>query len=245
MAEPHDLIRCVEGNIDIGFSIFEVLNRFHQDPLGHIGGVVFFKLNVGRAFHVGLGGRGDEFRMVAFGHLGQGLHLALDIDDHAGRFRKGPVADRLLHQAEPGAGSGGARLPAAPGSADHSADRGNLVLHLHEDAPLAGQHLGHEFRDLGGGGNGVSGDDRTAILLEIEHRPGALAEAMMIFKRNRLNMTWIESFPIPGSMRGYFFFVEMEAHQSDTRFRKAVGQLQKKVVRLEILGSFPAAVTVE
>jgi chorismate mutase/prephenate dehydratase len=72
-----------------------------------------------------------------------------------------------------------------------------------------------------------------------------LAEAMMIFKRNRLNMTWIESFPIPGSRRGYFFFVEMEAHETDSRFRKAVAQLQKKTVRLEILGSFPAAITVE
>jgi len=101
------------------------------------------------------------------------------------------------------------------------------------------------FAVIGGEPPERTGDDRTAILLEIEHRPGALAEAMMIFKRNRLNMTWIESFPIPGSKRGYFFFVEMESHQTDSRFRKAVGQLQKKTVRLEILGSFPAATTVE
>jgi chorismate mutase/prephenate dehydratase len=101
------------------------------------------------------------------------------------------------------------------------------------------------FAVIGGAPPDRTGDDRTAILLEIEHRPGALAEAMMIFKRNRLNMTWIESFPIPGSRRGYFFFVEMEAHETDSRFRKAVAQLQKKTVRLEILGSFPAAITVE
>jgi chorismate mutase/prephenate dehydratase len=101
------------------------------------------------------------------------------------------------------------------------------------------------FAVIGGTPPARTGNDRTAMLLEIEHRPGALAEAMMIFKRNRLNMTWIESFPIPGSKRGYFFFVEMEAHESDTRFRKAVGQLQKKTLRLEILGSFPAATMVE
>jgi chorismate mutase/prephenate dehydratase len=101
------------------------------------------------------------------------------------------------------------------------------------------------FAVIGGIAPERTGNDRTAILLEIEHRPGALADAMMIFKRNRLNMTWIESFPIPGSKRGYFFFVEMEAHETDSRFRKAVAQLQKKTVRLEILGSFPAAQTVE
>jgi chorismate mutase/prephenate dehydratase len=101
------------------------------------------------------------------------------------------------------------------------------------------------FAVIGGETPAKTGNDRTAVLLEIEHRPGALAEAMMIIKRNRLNMTWIESFPIPGSQRGYFFFVEMEAHESDSRLKKAVGQLQKKTIRLEILGSFPAAKTVE
>jgi chorismate mutase / prephenate dehydratase len=101
------------------------------------------------------------------------------------------------------------------------------------------------FAVIGGDTPERSGNDHTAVLLEIEHRPGALAEAMMIFKRNRLNMVWIESFPIPGSKRGYFFFVEMEAYPTDSRFRKAVAQLQKKTLRLEILGSFPAAETVE
>jgi chorismate mutase/prephenate dehydratase len=101
------------------------------------------------------------------------------------------------------------------------------------------------FAVIGGPTPERTGNDHTAILLEIEHRPGALAEAMLIFKRNRLNMVWIESFPIPGSKRGYFFFVEMEAHATDSRFRKAVAQLQKKTLRLEILGSFPAAHTVE
>ncbi|MEX0642158.1 MAG: prephenate dehydratase domain-containing protein, partial [Pirellulales bacterium] len=43
-----------------------------------------------------------------------------------------------------------------------------------------------------------SGKDKTALMFEIAHEPGALADAMAIFKRNRLNMTWIESFPIPG-----------------------------------------------
>jgi chorismate mutase / prephenate dehydratase len=90
-----------------------------------------------------------------------------------------------------------------------------------------------------------TGNDRTAILFQVEHRPGALADAMQIFKRSKLNLTWIESFPIPGSSRSYLFFVEMEAHETDARLRRAVAALQKKALRLEILGSFPAGTPVE
>ncbi len=91
-----------------------------------------------------------------------------------------------------------------------------------------------------------TGNDRTAMLFQVEHRPGALAEAMNIFKRNKLNLTWIESFPIPGTARGfYLFFVEMEGHQSDARLRRAVAALRRKSLRLEILGSFPATTVVE
>ena len=43
-----------------------------------------------------------------------------------------------------------------------------------------------------------TGNDRTAMLFQVEHRPGTLADAMVIFKRNKLNLTWIESFPLPG-----------------------------------------------
>ena len=90
-----------------------------------------------------------------------------------------------------------------------------------------------------------TGNDRTAMLFQVEHRPGALADAMMIFKRNKLNLTWIESFPIPGSNRGYLFFVEMEGHETDAQLRRAVATLKKKALRLEILGSFPATTPVE
>jgi chorismate mutase/prephenate dehydratase len=85
-----------------------------------------------------------------------------------------------------------------------------------------------------------TGNDKTAMMFEVEHRPGALADAMGIFKRNRLNLTWIESFPIPGGKRAYLFFIEMEGHENDARVRRATAALEKKTLRLEILGSFAA-----
>ena len=83
-----------------------------------------------------------------------------------------------------------------------------------------------------------SGKDKTALMFEITHEPGALADAMTIFKRNRLNMTWIESFPIPGSRGRYLFFVEFVGHHGEPRARKAIGAVKKKSLRLEVLGSY-------
>lgn len=84
-----------------------------------------------------------------------------------------------------------------------------------------------------------TGHDKTALMFQVEHRPGALAEAMNIFKRNRLNLTWIESFPVPGCRGAYYFFVEMEGHESESRVRRALVTLEKKTQRLELLGSYP------
>jgi chorismate mutase/prephenate dehydratase len=82
-----------------------------------------------------------------------------------------------------------------------------------------------------------SGRDKTAAMFEIAHRPGSLSDAIAIFKRNKLNLTWIESFPIA---RGeYLFFIELEGHEEDTAVRKALATLRKKTLRLEILGSYP------
>jgi chorismate mutase/prephenate dehydratase len=83
-----------------------------------------------------------------------------------------------------------------------------------------------------------TGGDKTALVVEIAHQPGALADAMAIFKRNRLNLTWIESYPIPGARGRYLFFIEFVAHQDEPRARRAVASLQKKAIRLDVLGSY-------
>lgn len=83
-----------------------------------------------------------------------------------------------------------------------------------------------------------SGDDKTAIMFQLEDRAGALADALGIFRRNRLNLTWIESFPIPGEERAYLFFIELAGHESDLRVRRALESLQKKTILLKVLGSF-------
>ena len=86
-----------------------------------------------------------------------------------------------------------------------------------------------------------TGKDKTSLVFEITHQPGALADSMGIFKRQKLNMTWIESFPMPGQRGRYLFFVEFLGHTSDLRVRKALASLVKKTERLTVLGSYAQA----
>lgn len=104
-----------------------------------------------------------------------------------------------------------------------------------EDNP----HNVTRFAIIGGALPRRTGKDKTALMFEVPHKPGALADVMTIFKKARLNLTWIESFPIPGKQNEYRFFVELEGHQNDSKVSRAIVVLGKKTVRLEILGSYP------
>lgn len=84
-----------------------------------------------------------------------------------------------------------------------------------------------------------TGKDRTAILLQIPHEPGSLHEALNAFRKNNINLTWIESFPLHGPENGYQFFLDFEGHAKDPAVQRAMTDLEKRAVRLELLGSYP------
>ncbi len=88
-----------------------------------------------------------------------------------------------------------------------------------------------------------SGDDKTSLLFQVNHEPGALADAMTVFKENGLNLTWIESFPSPLAKNEYLFFVELRGHRKEDAVRIATESLGAKSQRLTILGSYPRAET--
>jgi chorismate mutase/prephenate dehydratase len=95
------------------------------------------------------------------------------------------------------------------------------------------------FVILGGQPAAPTGQDKTAMMFQVPHQPGALADAMIVFRKNKLNLTWIESFPIEGSRNEYLFFIELEGHQERPAIRQAITQLRRQALRLEVLGSYP------
>ena len=86
-----------------------------------------------------------------------------------------------------------------------------------------------------------TGNDKTAILFQVSHEPGALANAMTVFKQQNLNLTWIESFPAPDTKNEYMFFIELSGHRDTDEVHTSINQLQQLAQRLTILGSYPRA----
>jgi chorismate mutase/prephenate dehydratase len=87
----------------------------------------------------------------------------------------------------------------------------------------------------------VTGKDKTSLMFRVPHQPGALADAMQLFRQANLNLTWIESFPIPGCPNEYLFFIELEGHQAQEAVAITIRALRQQCVRLEVLGSYPRA----
>lgn len=139
-----------------------------------------------------------------------------------------------LAQSKPGAGAIASRQAAVQYGLD-------IVAESVED----NAHNVTRFAIIGDQETKPSGKDRTALLLQIPHSPGSLTDALNAFKVNKINLTWIESFPLRGPETGYLFFLDFEGHSKDLKIKKALAMLEKKAVRLEVLGSYPRSETVE
>ena len=71
----------------------------------------------------------------------------------------GTTFAKALLEGEARAGGSGHGLDAGHGSADGGGGAGDLVLHLEEAAAHLGQLLSGDLSDLGGGRDGVSGEE--------------------------------------------------------------------------------------
>jgi chorismate mutase/prephenate dehydratase len=94
-----------------------------------------------------------------------------------------------------------------------------------------------------------TGKDKTTLMLRLPNEVGALSDAIAPFKKNSVNMTWIESFPFaessPKGDPGYLFFLDIEGHADDLAVRSSLEAARKRCERLEILGSYPRGECIE
>ena len=97
------------------------------------------------------------------------------------------------------------------------------------------------FAVIGQADSAKSGNDKTAMMFQVSHTPGALADVLGIFKSNKINLTWIESFPYREAKGEYVFFVDFEGHREDLKIRKALAALEAVCDSVSVLGSFPIA----
>ncbi|MDB3869882.1 prephenate dehydratase [Candidatus Thioglobus sp.] len=87
-----------------------------------------------------------------------------------------------------------------------------------------------------------SGNDKTSILVVTKHESGALFDLLEPFKEQGINMMQLARHPIPGVKWEYLFLIDIEGHQDDDKVEIALAEVEKRVLKVSILGSYPIAV---
>jgi len=84
-----------------------------------------------------------------------------------------------------------------------------------------------------------TGSDRTSLMVSVSHKVGALHHALAAFRRNKINLTKIESRPSKRKAWEYFFFIDCDGHQQDRKVAGAITALEAECSFVKVLGSYP------
>ncbi len=85
-----------------------------------------------------------------------------------------------------------------------------------------------------------TGKDRTSVMFETSHVPGALFKALKPVDRAGLNMLKLESRPTPHHNWSYYFFMDIEGHINDKTMSDTIDRMRELSLFLKVLGSYPA-----
>ena len=84
----------------------------------------------------------------------------------------------------------------------------------------------------------VKGAKKITVCLEIPHSAGSLYSILSHFIFNGLNMTAIESRPIPGRNWEYRFFIDFEGNLNESPVRSALRGIRQEASNMKILGNY-------
>ena len=82
--------------------------------------------------------------------------------------------------------------------------------------------------------------NKLALCIELPHQSGTLYRILSHFLYNDLNMTQIESRPIPGRNWEYRFFVDVEGNLDDAAVQNALRGVKEESAFMRVLGNFEA-----
>jgi prephenate dehydratase len=87
----------------------------------------------------------------------------------------------------------------------------------------------------------VKNADKWSLVFELDHRPGALYQALAPFAKRGINLLKIESRPVHGWPWQYRFCLDLQASTGEKEADDALAELRKLVVGLRVLGSYQSA----
>ncbi len=84
---------------------------------------------------------------------------------------------------------------------------------------------------------------KTSLVLVTPHRHGALAHCLAVLAEHGLNLTKLESRPVPRRPWEYLFYIDFEGSLASEPATTAVAALRRECPFLKVLGSYPARTT--
>jgi prephenate dehydratase len=85
--------------------------------------------------------------------------------------------------------------------------------------------------------------EKTSLAFTARHQPGSLVTCLEQFSRHGLNLTRLESRPIPENPFAYVFFVDFLGAPSQDEVRDCLTEMSRSAQFIKILGSYPQAVS--
>jgi prephenate dehydratase len=85
--------------------------------------------------------------------------------------------------------------------------------------------------------NGQAGTNKASLSFEVANEVGSLADALMTFKDNKINLSKIQSIPIIGRPSEYSIHVDVEWGKRKN-YDDAMNQILRQVKNLNVLGEY-------
>jgi prephenate dehydratase len=85
--------------------------------------------------------------------------------------------------------------------------------------------------------NGKTESNKASLYFEVRNEAGSLADALMVFKNNNINLTKIQSIPIIGRPSEYSIHVDVEWRKRKS-YDEAINEVLRQVKNLNILGEY-------
>ncbi len=84
-----------------------------------------------------------------------------------------------------------------------------------------------------------AGDYKTSIVFSMHNQPGVLFKTLAVFALRDIDLTKIESRPMPGQVWEYLFYIDFAGHAQSANCRRALEHLAELTTFLRVLGTYP------
>jgi len=84
---------------------------------------------------------------------------------------------------------------------------------------------------------------KTSLVFTTPHREGALAHCLQLLAKHSVNLTKLESRPVPRRPWEYLFYADIEGSVVSDDAALAIAELRRECPYLRVLGSYPARTT--